>query len=113
VGRGSTSDRVSQAKGTASLDDDRVVEELVPPVQLRAVRDPFAEQHRHGADAHLIHQTEVECLLGDRRARDHQILITGDLPGRVIAASTPSTNVGDAEEASAGDKHTAAAGQPS
>jgi hypothetical protein len=37
AGRGLPSDWVSQVKGTASLDDDRVVEELVAPVQLREV----------------------------------------------------------------------------
>lgn len=74
AGRGLTSDWVSQVKGTPSLDDDRVVEELVAPVQLREVRDPLAEQHRHEADTHLIHQAEVECLLSDLRARDGDIV---------------------------------------
>jgi len=79
--RGVTSDWVAQVKGTASLDDDRVVEELVAPLQLREVWDPFAEQHRHEADTHLIHQAEVECLLDDLRARDGDVLVAGDLSG--------------------------------
>jgi len=53
----------------------------VAPVQLGEVWDPFAEQHRHEADTHLIHQAEVECLLGDLRARDGDVLAAGDLPG--------------------------------
>ena len=68
-------------KGTASLEDDRVVEELVAPVQLREGWDPLAEQHRHEADTHLVHQAEVECLLGDLRARDGDVLVAGDLCG--------------------------------
>ena len=40
AGRGLASDWVSQVQGTAPLDDDRVVEELVAPVQLREVAAP-------------------------------------------------------------------------
>lgn len=65
VGRGFSSGWVSQVKGTASLGDDRVVEELVAPVQLREVGDPLAEQYRHQAETRLIYQTEVECLVDD------------------------------------------------
>ncbi|MFJ5675672.1 hypothetical protein [Streptomyces sp. NPDC093097] len=69
-------------KGTTSLDDDRVVEKLAAPLQLREVGDPLAEQHRNEADTYLVHQTEIECLPADRRARDSDVLIAGDLwPG--------------------------------
>jgi hypothetical protein len=110
--RGLTSDWVSQVKGTASLEDDRVVEE------------------------------EVECLLGDPRARDVDVLVAGDLSGlgdrgfnaiderrsrpplggvlgcamsdhddgsarRVVVTPT----VGDVEQASAGDECAGVSGQ--
>ncbi|MFE7111991.1 hypothetical protein ACFU98_30765 [Streptomyces sp. NPDC057575] len=80
-------------KGTTSLDDDRVVEAFVAPLQLRGAGDPLAEQHRHEADTYLIHQAEIECLLGDRRACHSDVLIATICLARVTAASTPSTNV--------------------
>jgi hypothetical protein len=76
-----TPDSVSQVKDAASLDDDRVVEELVALAQLREVGDPLTEQHGYEADAHLIYQTEVKCLLDDCRARDNDVLVVGDLSG--------------------------------
>ena len=59
-------DRVPEVKGTATLDHDRVVEELVPATQPCEVGNPFAEQHGHEADAHLVNQSEPERLLKER-----------------------------------------------
>lgn len=71
-------------QSAASLNDDRVLKKLVSPVQLREVGDPLAEQHRHEADADLVHQPEVECLPGDVRTGNRHVPLTGDLLVRVI-----------------------------
>lgn len=62
-------------EGATPLDDDRVLKEEVAARQLREVGDPLTEQHGDEADTHLVDQTEVERLLGDRRARDGDVLI--------------------------------------
>jgi hypothetical protein len=62
------------------LHHDRVLEHHVPAVQLGEVRDALAEEHRHEADTHLVHQSELERLLGDVGAGDRDVLVAGDLP---------------------------------
>ena len=47
-----------------------------------AIGDALAEQHRYEADAYLVHQAEVERLLGDVGAGDRDVFIAGDLPRR-------------------------------
>ena len=91
------SDWVPQVEGAASLDDDRVVEELVAPLQLREAGGPLAELHRHEADTYLIHQSEIECLLVDRRACDSDVLIAGDLSGPGDRSHRPRP-IGEAQQ---------------
>ncbi len=91
-GMGSVSDRVSQVHSTMSLNDDGIVEHPVALIQLREIRDSRAEQHRYETHTHLVHQTETECLLDDRRTRDSDVLVAGDLSGLDNRGLDPSTN---------------------
>src|SRR5438034_7676321 len=76
----SATDRVPEMERSATLHHDRVFEQHVAPVQLGEVGDAFAEQHRHEADADLVHQAEVERLLDHTGAGDRDVLVAGDLP---------------------------------
>ena len=92
-GPGLASDRVSQVKGTAFLDDDRVVEELVAPVQLREYGTPSP----NSTGTRLTHTSSTRPRSSACWVIFALAMVTSWSPATclasVIAASTPSTNV--------------------
>ena len=55
---------------------------------------PIAEQHRCQISMNFVQQTGLKALLDERRAADNDMLFSGDLPGLLDGAATPSvTNV--------------------